>query len=488
MKYFIKYIVVICALSVMLINNVSCSKELEESPVSRYKLDNLNKEKIEALIIGAYEPLARSRGRLWESSLMRAIEIMGEYGIPPVGALDNYTKYNFEPLRNDGQNPWITFYECIGRCNLAVQTIDNDQALATTVKDPFKSEALFVRAICYYNLVRLWGPVPLRLKPIINSDDTALPLSDEKTIYDQLISDLLICEKNLPDKVVEAKAGRATAGAAKVFLAEIYLTLKDFTKAREKAKEVIDNKAKYGYNLVTSLNTLYSPTAATNSEEVFAIKFSQQVGFGSFIPAYIHDDRAFAAGFAARGLRFMGVSSKAPLISEWDKKDLRFAFNLYDSLVINNVKVKANLLAGTNYFFGKYKDPGAPEETAAGNDFYLLRYADALLIYAEAENQISGPTAAAYDAVNQIRRRGYGVPITQASVVADLPSGLTREAFDDLVFRERGYEFMCESKRWFDMKRTGKAAAIAVAAGRPAPTRFNWFIPNIEIANNPLIK
>jgi starch-binding outer membrane protein, SusD/RagB family len=259
MKLFIKYIVMICTLGGMLIHNISCSKELEENPVSRYKLDNLNKEKIEALIIGAYEPLARSRGRLWESSLMRAIEIMGEYGIPPVGALDNYTKYNFEPLRNDGQNPWITFYECIGRCNLAIQTIDNDQALATTVKDPFKSEALFVRAICYFNLVRLWGPVPLRLKPIINSDDTALPLSDEKTIYDQLISDLLICEKNLPDKVAEAKAGRATAGAAKVFLAEVYLTQKDYTKARDKAKEVIDSKAKYGYNLVTSLNTLYSP-------------------------------------------------------------------------------------------------------------------------------------------------------------------------------------------------------------------------------------
>jgi starch-binding outer membrane protein, SusD/RagB family len=298
----------------------------------------------------------------------------------------------------------------------------------------------------------------------------------------------LICEKNLPDKVTEAKAGRATAGAAKVFLADIYLTLKDYAKARDKAKEVIDNKAKYGYNLVASLSTLYSPTAATNSEEVFAIKFSQQVGFGSFIPAYIHDDRALAAGFAARGLRFMGVSSKAPLISEWDKKDLRFAFNLYDSLVINNVRVKANIIAGTNYFFGKYKDPGAPEETAAGNDFYLFRYADALLIYAEAENQLNGPTTAAYDAVNQIRRRGYGVSQTVANATVDLAAGLTKTQFDDLVFRERGYEFMCECKRWFDMKRTGKASAIAIAAGRPAPTRLIWFIPNIEIANNPLVK
>jgi starch-binding outer membrane protein, SusD/RagB family len=488
MKKNIKYIYSILLVGITIFSVLSCQDQLEENPISRYKLDNLNKEKIEAQIVGAYEPLSRSRGRLWESSLMRAIEIMGEYGIPPAGALDNYTRYNFEPLRNDGQNPWITFYDCIGRCNLAIQTIDNDKVLAQNIKDPFKSEALFVRAICYYNLVRLWGPVPMRLKPIVNSDDTAQPLSTEDEIYKQIINDLLICEKNLPDKVAESKAGRATAGAAKVFLAEVYLTLKDYTKAREKSKEVIDNRAKYGYALVNTLTALYSPTAATHSEEVFAIKFSQQVGFGSFIPAYIHDDRAAAAGFAARGLRFMGVSNKNPLISQWDRKDLRFSFNLYDSLVVNNVRVRANLLAGTNYFFGKYKDPGAPEETAAGNDFYLLRYADALLIFAEAENQINGPTTDAYNAINQVRRRGYGVSQSATSALADLPTNLSKTAFDDLVFRERGYEFMCESKRWFDMKRTGRAAAIAVAAGRPAPTRLNWFIPNIEIANNPAIK
>jgi starch-binding outer membrane protein, SusD/RagB family len=487
MKSLFKYILPLLLLGMCSVNFTACKEQLEEEPLGRFKLEDLNKEKIEALILGAYEPLSRSRGRLWESSLMRSIEIMGEFAVPPVGALENYTKYNFEPLRNDGQNPWITFYDCIGRANLAIRIIENDQNLPAALKDPFKAEALFVRAICYYNLVRLWGPVPLRLKPILNSEDTALALSDEATIYKQILEDLLFCEQKLPDKVSDSKAGRATAGAAKVFLADVYLTQKDFVKARDKAKEVIDNRTKYGYALVPSLATLYSPTLPTHSEEVFAIKFSQQVGFGSFIPAYIHDDRAFAAGFAARGLRFMGVVA-TPLIKEWDRKDLRFAFNLYDSLVINNVKVRANLLPNNQYFFGKYKDPGAPEETAAGNDFYLFRYADALLIYAEAENQTNGPTAEAYNAINQVRRRGYGVSLTAASATADLPAGLSKERFDDLVFRERGYEFMCESKRWFDMKRTGRAAAIATAAGRPAPTRFNWFIPNIEIQNNPLAR
>lgn len=487
MKTIIKYTILTLSLFFGTLSLNSCKSELEENPVSRYKLDNLTKEKIEALVIGAYEPLARSRGRLWESTLTRNLESMAEYSAVPAGSLDNYTKYTFEAVRDDGLNIWTTFYECIGKANLAIQTIEKDQTLSASVKDPFKAEAMFVRAICYYTMVRLWGAIPMRLRPIENSNDTALPLSDETTIYNQLINDLLVCEKTLPNKVADTKTGRATAGAAKLFLADIYLTLKDFQKARDKSKEVIDNNATYGYGLVSSLSTLYSPTIITHSEEVFAVKFSQQVGFGNFLPTYIADDRAAAAGLAARGIKAFGAK-KVPLFDGWDRKDLRFAFNVYDSLVIGGVKLKANLIPGSNYFFGKYKDPGAVEETAAGNDFYLFRYADALLIFAEADNQLNGPTALAYEAVNQVRRRGYGLSQTQTSTLSDLPAGLSKQTFDDLVFRERGYEFMCEGKRWFDMKRTGRAAAIATAAGRPSPTRLNWFIPNAEIANNPLIK
>jgi starch-binding outer membrane protein, SusD/RagB family len=465
----------------------NCSKLLEETPPARYQVSKLNKDILEAFVVGAYEPLSRSRGRLWESTLTRNIEGMSEWTVLVAGSLTNYTTYNFAALNNDAAASWITFYDAIGKSNLLIKAIEDDKDLSETVKNPYKAEAYFVRATCYWWLSRLWGSVPMRLKPIENSNDTALPLSDPAAIQAQIIKDLQFAEVNLPAKVPEAKSGRATQAAAKVMLAEIYLTQKDYTKARALAKEVMDKKATYGLDLVKSLETLYSPTAATNSEEIFAVKFSQQKALGSFLPTYAYEVRALDAGLAARGVLFLSVKN-VPSILKWDKKDLRRSWNLMDSLTIKGARVKATVLPGGDYLFGKYRDGGAPEETAAGNDFYLYRYADALLIFAEAENQLNGPSTEAYNAVNQVRRRGYGVDINTTNATVDLPTGLTKQAFDDLLFDERGYEFIFECKRWFDMVRTGRAAAVATAAGRPAPTRFTWYIPDVELQNNPLAK
>ena len=487
-----KNIKIIPLLSILLIGlSTGCEKFLEEVPPAKYQISVLNKPLLDAFVIGAYEPLSRSRGRLWESTLTRDIEGCAEYCQLPAGGGTNYMNYNFEPQRGDNTARWTTFYEAIGKANLILKTIEDDQTLDAAIKAPFKSEALFIRATCYWWLTRMFGAVPLRLKPIENSNDTALALSDQKTIIDQLIKDLTICEANLPLKVAEASTGRATQGAAKMMLAEIYLWSKDYANARTKSKEVIDNKAKYGYELVKSLVTLYSPSTPTNSEEIFAIKFSQQKALGSFLPTYAFEGRALQAGLAARGIAALMVRD-SPLIKGWDRKDLRRTWNLMDSITVAGVKIRANLIPGSTYMFGKYRDGAAPEETASGNDFYLYRYADALLIFAESENQVNGPTAAAYDAVNQVRRRGYGVDFTKANTVSDFPAGLSKTAFDDLIFQERGYEFIYECKRWWDMIRTGRADAVAKAAGKTPTggsiTRFTYFIPDIELTNNPLIK
>ena len=117
-----------------------------------------------------------------------------------------------------------------------------------------------------------------------------------------------------------------------------------------------------------------------------------------------------------------------------------------------------------------------------------------LLIFGEAENKLNGPTALAYDAVNKIRRRAYGANINIPNVTADLPAALTQTQFDDMVFRERGYEFIGEDKRWFDMVRTGRVsqvidaarAVIPSPARKPTPTKFLFALPDVELQNNPL--
>ena len=464
-----------------------CKKQLEEAPESQFAVGTLNKSVAEALVIGAYEPLSRSRGRLWESFLTVKLETMAEYG-KGSAAVDNTDLYKFDLVYNLWGNTWVTFYTAIGRANALVKTLETDQNLTVADRNAYRGEAKFIRAACYYALVRLYGSVPMRLTPIDNYLETGTPLSTEAQVYTQIISDLTDCEAVLPVSYIETSAGRATSGAASTMLADVYLTTKNYDLAKTASLKVMNNVAINKYALVKDLNTLYSPTLATNTEDIFSIKFSQSVGLGSFLPTNAADGNAKAAGFAARGIFALAVLN-TPLISGWDNNDQRKKFNLYNSYTINGVVKPATIAAPSIYRLGKYKDPGATEETAAGNDFYLYRYADVLLIFAEAENMLNAtPTTAAYDAINKVRRRGYGFDINTVNIISDLPAGLTKTQFDDFVFRERGYEFMFEAKRWFDMKRTGRAVAFATAAGKPAPTALTLRLPDIETANNSALK
>jgi tetratricopeptide (TPR) repeat protein len=471
----------------------SCDKLLEENPRAIAALGDLDPTTLDQTIIGVYEPLTRSRGRLWESTVGLGLELMGEYadGGSIQLSWSNYNNVMSQP--NSLAQPWTTLYEAIGRANSLINNLQRNTTLSDAVKNKAFGEAYFVRAYCYYFAVRVWGKVPLRLQPIVNANDVALALSPVNVIYDSVIKDMKFAEVNLPNTTTSP--GRATAGAAKTALADIYLTVGQYQLARDKAKEVIDNKATYGYDLEPSLATVYSPTLATNKEDVFSLKFSQVVDKGAFMASYWADSKAKAAGYSVSGNKFGGIISTAPLIRNWDNNDLRKKFSLYDSYLINGVVTAAEIEKDIyDLRLGKYKDPDAPIDTGNGNDFYLYRFADVLLIFAEAENKVNGPTVAAYNAINQVRRRAYGLPISTPSLVSDLPVGLSPAVFDDLVFRERGYEFIGECKRWFDMVRTNRVtqtindvnSVIKFPNRKPVPTKTLFGLPDVEIQNNPL--
>lgn len=487
----LKIFYILLAVTIM----TSCKKLLEEDPKATAALGALDATTLDQTVIGVYEPLTRSRGRLWESTVGLGLELMSEYADGGASQL-NWSNYNnLMNLPNNFAQSWTTLYEAIGRANSLIDNLDKNTTLSDAVKKKAYGEAYFVRGYCYYFGVRVWGKMPLRLHPILNANDVGLALSPVTVIYDSVLKDLSFAETALPNTT--SSPGRATAGAAKTALADVYLTLGQFQKARDKAKEVIDNKATYGYDLEPSLATVYSPTLATNKEDVFSLKFSQVVDKGAFMASYWADSKAKAAGYSVSGNKFGGIISLAPLIKDWSDNDLRKKFSLYSSYVINGVTTAAEVEKDIYELrMGKYKDPDAPIDTGNGNDFYLYRFADVLLIFAEAENKVNGPTVAAYNAINQVRRRGYGEPTNTPSATADLTAGLSQSVFDDMVFRERGYEFIGEDKRWFDMVRTNRVAqtingvnaVIKFPTRKPVPTQLVFALPDVELQNNPLAK
>ena len=469
----------ILILSTLVFNG--CENFLREDPEGIVKLEVLDENKVESLIIGMYEPLTRSRGRLWESHWGRTLILLEEHAVSRLKNKNDVANYRFASDPFMISSGWPTIYESIARANILLKLLESDKNLDEVLKNRAIGEASFVRAFNYFQLVRIFGEVPLRLQPVTNVDDASQPLAKKSEIYVQIISDLAIAETYLPAKT--ENPGRATKGAAKTMLADVYLTLNRFGDARAKVMEIIDSKNLFGYDLITSLDLLYSPTSPTNNEDIFSLKFSRFIGKGSFLAAYSaplsHPEVA-----SVRAFEDYGANSHAPLLRDWDDNDLRKKLNIYNTAGINGELVKIAMAGNYTHVYGKHRDPEQPEETASGVDYYMYRYADVLLLFAETENEINGPTTAAYEAINSLRRRAYGVNMKIPNSQVDLPEGLSQQAFDELVFRERGYEFMFEGKRWFDLKRTGRWKTIIPEAGKDLPSSLDWPFPSNEILFN----
>lgn len=459
----------------------ACEEFLKEEPQGLIELEEIDDNIVESLTIGMYEPLTRSRGRLWESHWGRTLLWLEEHTVSRLRDMSDIVNYKFDTNPLLISSGWPTIYESIARANSLLSVLENTDTINENVKRQAIGEASFIRAFNYFQLVRLYGEIPLRLEPLVNADNAGLEKAPRTEIYAQIISDLLLAEAFLPSRTDHP--GRATAGTAKTMLADVYLTLERFEDARNKAKELMENKYEYRYDLVSSFDLLYSPTSPTNNEDIFSLKFSRVVGKGSFLAAYAAPISLPEAA-AVRAFENFGANTEAPILRDWDDFDRRKALNIYNTASINGELVEIEMAGEYTHVYGKHRDPEQPEETASGVDYYMYRYADVLLIFAEAENHINGPTMAAYEAVNKVRRRAYGVDMDIPSLQVDLPADLTQQEFDDMVFRERGYEFMFEGKRWYDLKRTGRWATIIPEAGKDVPKSLDWPFPSAEIQYN----
>ncbi|MBC3783874.1 RagB/SusD family nutrient uptake outer membrane protein [Spirosoma utsteinense] len=377
---------------------------------------------------------------------------------------------------------WSQAYQAINASNIVLKATPGI-TMTDAERNALSGEARFLRALNYYNLVRNFGALPIHTEPTENLNQLGGERKPVADVYGQIIADLLDSEKTLP--ATTQQPGRPTAGAAKTLLADVYLTNGQWAEARDKADEVIQSKA-YALVEVATANDfekLYGASLATTTEEIFYLKYAQLATQGWNYVAYLYSaDNPNAPG----GVRAHLSQPTLPLIQNWNDKDLRKSFNLF-STYLNRSGVLTSLPAAEPLGFRKYKDPNAVN---VGSDCPVLRYADALLIYAEAASQAgNGPTPLAIERLNMVHRRAYGYPSTTASPVDIQAAGLSANAFRELVLTERAYEFMLEFKRWYDLKRLGTdrlKAIIKTAKGKDVATaHLLWPIPIQEINNNP---
>ncbi|QJW89288.1 RagB/SusD family nutrient uptake outer membrane protein [Spirosoma taeanense] len=345
-------------------------------------------------------------------------------------------------------------YQIIARTNQILALIDKVDFAAAS-KNNLKGQALFLRAFAYFDLVRLFGKVPLHLTPVTSREDAALPLSSTEEIYAQIEKDAKEASTLLLNKAKQ-EAGRATSGAAKTLLANLYLTQKKWAQVETLMKDVVTND---GYKLMPDYNDAFSftNTNKNNPESVFEIQYMEgSAGYNGnqiyrFIPSPIT---------AAEIQPITGTSNAQPTSQESNNiptPDIIAAYEPGDKrkdISIGYVTLSQSLRDNKTYpYIKKYARTHALHNNT-GQNWPVYRYAEVLLFLAEALNE-QGKTGEAATYLNQVRARA-GLAATTASSQADM-----REA----IFKERRVELAFENKRWFDLTRTGRVKEIIGAYG-----------------------
>ncbi|WP_143307235.1 RagB/SusD family nutrient uptake outer membrane protein [Chitinophaga vietnamensis] len=470
-----------------------CRKFLDESDPSNYTEDTYftkpehARSSVNAIYASLRDPMSGDfNGAPWTMTEFATGQAATDLG-------QAVNSYYIKDLHNTadnayGENYWRNYYKGISNANLSIAKIPKINMDQAEMKK-LLGEAHFLRAWYYFNLVQMFGNIPLVTDPIdLKSDQLRPKQAPPEDVYKLIVDDLTAAESSgLP---WTDAGGRVSLGAVKSLLAKVYLTMAGyplkkgnpyFDLAAKKAAEVIDSKQ---FKLFDSYYSLHDPAKKNVEENIFMIQYKTQVIPGTWQSLIIPYNKGISAYSAETG----GIYATADFVKSYDPADLRakegqFFFTKFSS---RSDRTQTVQLGG--YFLYKLFDVTAQTTTANSDlNWSLLRYADVLLVYAEAANEVGGPGAKAYDAVNQIRTR------------AQLPAlaGLSQDQFRQAVWRERWYELCFENVTWFDMVRLRKAFNLTTKGfddyvghkftyGPVLTERELLFpIPSRELRNNP---
>ncbi|RPD42909.1 RagB/SusD family nutrient uptake outer membrane protein [Chitinophaga barathri] len=470
-----QYLLII--LSVLLL--ASCTKMLEEKPKSiAAELFYNTPAEVEAGLNAIYVPLRQegALGALYQCQMEIYTEYM--YGRGSHAPLNDYIGLDNTNITRVG-GMWTNFYLSIRNANIVIQKTPEGNQLSDAEKQRYLAEARFLRGLSYFYLVRNWAGVPIRTE--FNMDSINLKRSTQAEVYAFIMEDLQYAEQNLPD--VPRLGGTPSKLVAKTVLTDVLMNLNRYADAKNKALEVISSNkfSLVNVTVAADFDKLFGPDITSSTEEIFYLKYSRTPagqGFGYLIYAHYPGSGYYPPGGY---YTFYSDSEQNSFIKNWDKNDLRYTFNWYSQTFG---------LGATTLINRKFSDKTTT--TSGGNDYPMYRYADILMFYAECVAQADGaPNADAMEKLNMVHRRAYGKNplIADPAVDFKLADHNSKQAFIDLVVKERAYENCSEGKRWPDLKRLGIAGQViqAVKGKTVLPKHLLWPIPTIEYNYNKAI-
>lgn len=386
--------------------------------------------------------------------------------------------YNFIPsfeLRSDLMN-WDVYYNSIYICNNIIEILKSTSvSIDESLKMRMIAEATLVRSIIYFNMVRVWGSVPLVLEKITVDEAYDHLRESPEVIYNQIISDLNFAINTLPASYTGGDVGRLTRYAAAAVLAKVYLTLDKAADAQKELEFIINsNQFSLDANDDGTINMddfrhLFHADTKNSKESVLEIQY--MAGVNGFNSNHQHAYTPFHAAFHLPGytLTRRGEGRLTPtmdLISEFEEGDPR----LQETIEMGFEELATGEFVEYPYT-KKFNDPNIEY---SGQNFEVIRYADILLMYAE----VTGNETY----LNMVRQRA-GLPLYGTD---EYPSDLYY-TFALAIEHERRVELAFEFHRFFDLVRTGRAIEVMQSKGfeKISSDRLLWPIPQNAIDVNP---
>jgi hypothetical protein len=482
-----------CLLAVFgLVTLPSCKKALEEKPYSSISPTNFYKNESDAVaaINGVYSELYTFdlfKQPLWQVSILDDDHVSGaDWALGSIGAGNPQTYWAVD-------RPWNGFYIVVARANNILEQVPAITDINADIKQRILGEAHFLRGWAYFMLVQLYGSVPLRLKSLTLDPVPNKPRATVKELYDAVVADLQSAEQMLfpVSDSRSGEAGRVNKGVAGAFLAKTYLTMASgavpnasitvrggqdngyYTQVKSSVLpgyEGIDSKSYFSmtlqkteelinsgeYSLFDNWIDIWKKENRNKQEHIWEIQSLAGTDFTTDLHTYFDAD-SYVFG---QGAVWMTNNH----YDDYEDNDTRVLDGIYHQYIgygpvfypLRLAGLYSTDAAGNVYtnnggsdqraYIKKYNSVSDPKLENSDAFFPVIRYADVVLMAAESENEVNGPTAKAYSYLNMIRNRA------KASAV---PDGLTADQFRSYILEERGREFSLEGIRRYDLMRWG---------------------------------